>query len=267
MLPEYIGQLEGEVAQKASEADILREENEALKAENTRLTDLSKLLLSSPAFSSFLNDLSTNGLPASISAQNQSSQSVTQQPQSQIPKFATPQPSINTITEEELDFNSLEGNSNWQSGIDFNAAPQVFAVIDIPEGPVIDIDALAAKPAIFSECQRQDKNTVPIFKPAPTTDHVKQQYVCDDSIEMDESDPAFALYADLPTKFSEPECQDSGSIQFEKATETFELVCYNEENSEQDGEAVSSATMARFEHLCSCLDSLSLRLESFVSRQ
>ncbi|MCJ1308487.1 hypothetical protein MMC25_002140 [Agyrium rufum] len=64
---EYIGQLEGEIATKVKEAEDLRVRNDALESENTRLTDLTRMLLSSPAFSTFLNDLSSNGgtLPAS----------------------------------------------------------------------------------------------------------------------------------------------------------------------------------------------------------
>src|SRR5437763_10380591 len=65
---EYIGQLEGEVAAKAQEASDLRAQNRQLIEENTRLTDLTRMLLSSQAFSSFLNELSLNGIPAPATA-------------------------------------------------------------------------------------------------------------------------------------------------------------------------------------------------------
>lgn len=171
---------------------------------------------------------------------------------------------MNTIIEEELDFNSLEDNSNWQTGMDFNSAPQVFAVTNIPEGPIIDVNALASKPTVISDVQPEGKDTVPAIKAAPVTKRVEQQYLCDDSVEMDESDPAFALFADTPIKELEPAYQVFGSISFEKATETFELNSHEEGDSTSKNDVVSSSTMARFERLCSNLDSLSSRLESFV---
>src|SRR5438874_1734309 len=61
---EYISQLEGEVAAKTTEANDLQIQNRALMEENARLTDLTRMLLSSPHFSSFLGDISVNGLPA-----------------------------------------------------------------------------------------------------------------------------------------------------------------------------------------------------------
>ncbi|KAK4631245.1 BZIP-type transcription factor MBZ1 [Fulvia fulva] len=55
---EYIGQLEGEVAMKAQESNVLRQENQALQAENERYRGLIETLLRHPAFTPFINDIS-----------------------------------------------------------------------------------------------------------------------------------------------------------------------------------------------------------------
>src|SRR5256885_6591869 len=84
---EYIGQLEGEVAAKVQEANDLRVQNRQLMEENTRLSDLTRMLLSSQAFSGFLNELSQNGMPAPSTTAATASQ-----PQSQTQSQAQPQP-------------------------------------------------------------------------------------------------------------------------------------------------------------------------------
>ncbi|KAI9887107.1 MAG: hypothetical protein M1823_001097 [Watsoniomyces obsoletus] len=70
---EYIGQLEAELSAKAKESNDLRQENRALRDENTRLSDLTRMLLGSPAFSGFLEQLSTNGGASSAPTQTSSS--------------------------------------------------------------------------------------------------------------------------------------------------------------------------------------------------
>lgn len=56
-MTEYIGQLEGELHAKSVEADELRVQNETLAAENARLTDLTRALLSSTHFSGSVGDV------------------------------------------------------------------------------------------------------------------------------------------------------------------------------------------------------------------
>lgn len=60
--PEYISQLEGEVAAKASEANDLRAQNRALMEENARLNEMSRMLLSSPHFQQMLEQMNANGM-------------------------------------------------------------------------------------------------------------------------------------------------------------------------------------------------------------
>lgn len=82
---EYIGQLESEVAQKTNEANELRHQNRALFEENARLTDLARMLLSSPNLSQFLDDANLGGLQ---NVQAQLPQQAQQQQQPQQPQHA-----------------------------------------------------------------------------------------------------------------------------------------------------------------------------------
>lgn len=85
-MSEYIGQLEGEVAMKAQESNVLRQENQALQAENERYRGLIETLLRHPAFTPFINDISQDP-SVLLPKQHQ------QQRQQQQPSVApTPQP-------------------------------------------------------------------------------------------------------------------------------------------------------------------------------
>jgi hypothetical protein len=73
---EYIGQLESEVAGKANENVELKRKLNAVEAENKSLKELTRMLLASPQFSSFLdqmNPLSANNITA-FTASNSTSQ-------------------------------------------------------------------------------------------------------------------------------------------------------------------------------------------------
>ncbi|KAI0846614.1 hypothetical protein F5Y00DRAFT_264427 [Daldinia vernicosa] len=76
---EYITQLETEIANKVTENGDLRAQNRALIEENKRLTDFSQMLLRTPAFSNFLDNLTANN-PCSQESQQQQQQQQ-QQPQ------------------------------------------------------------------------------------------------------------------------------------------------------------------------------------------
>ncbi|KUJ21705.1 uncharacterized protein LY89DRAFT_380751 [Mollisia scopiformis] len=145
---EYISQLEGEIATKVNENQDLRSQNRALMEENTRLSDLTRMLLSSPSFSGFLDTLASN--PAAA----QTAQGVVQQPQAQpqqqqqqqLRKDINPyaaqsqmqqqQIGMAMIPEQSMDFSMLDlGNDGFPA-----YQPQVFSVLSIPEA-VIDTES------------------------------------------------------------------------------------------------------------------------------
>lgn len=161
---EYIGQLENEVAQKAQEANELRIQNRQLMEENTRLTDLTRMLLSSQSFSGFLQELSQSGNVPTLS-QPQPSQAQKQSQSQPIQQQSQPQPSrkdvssheasrqmssqnhmqvgMTLIPETPIDMSIFDNHSSWNHvpSSDF----QVYSLTDMPEPPKIDLSNLSGK--------------------------------------------------------------------------------------------------------------------------
>ncbi|KAK4118248.1 hypothetical protein N657DRAFT_651469 [Parathielavia appendiculata] len=81
---DYIQWLEGELTDKINDAGLLRAQNRALIEENSRLTSLTKMLLSAPEFANYLAELSSN--PQKLAQFQQPTP--TQQPQ--VPSHAAP---------------------------------------------------------------------------------------------------------------------------------------------------------------------------------
>ena len=294
--PEYIGQLEGEIAAKAAEADDLRAKNEDLMAENTRLTDLTRMLLASPAFSTFLNDLS--GSVPNSSAPVQSSTSSTQSPslkvektQSHLHKDVNPhrvtaqnhqpndqQVGMTLMPEQSIDYTTFDtSNLGWtDNNMDMTLYDaQVFAVTDLPQGPSFDqlnLELLSGKPSTTAAPQSMYgcKTDAPIIELMPKLaipdEHVSEECesLCD--IPFDESDPAFALFADSSSDSQSPNFPQEewlfGSIELEKAFGRVELIL---ESDVRDAEQVSSATMERFQRLCSSMEAISEQIASVTS--
>ena len=302
-LIEYIGQLEGEIAAKVKEADELRASNEALSAENTRLTDLTRMLLSSPAFSTFLNDLSANGGATAPS-------NAAPLQQAPVPSNATPPIQPNTrkdanphqqvqptqsendvqvgmmmMPETTMDYSAFSPTNNgWGTNMDFgNFNAQVFSVLELPQGPAVDhIDSehLSGKTSMFSDAFSftSSKKDVPVIEeempsiPSQEAAILETYEPSDDDEAFDESDPAFALYADAPAP-SKPASSDAdsyqvfGSIDLEKAFARIDLVDDSElPSSEASQDAfVSSVTMARFHRICSSMDLAAARIEAWTA--
>ncbi|KAJ8105584.1 hypothetical protein ONZ43_g7372 [Nemania bipapillata] len=176
---EYIGQLEAEVATKVNENNDLRAENRALLEENKRLSDLSRMLLSSPSFSTFLDVLSTD--PTTLNPPPQSQVEQRQTGPTQVPKDPNPYSSINSnqqqqigmvmMPEQTMDFSTLNLNpSVFNNGYQ----PQVYAVLETPELPEINTDTLMGKSSNFvvgeSLASDSDKADAPSLEiPVSTT--------------------------------------------------------------------------------------------------
>merc|ERR1712144_70274 len=202
---EYIGQLEGEIAVKVNENTDLRNQNRALMEENTRLSDLTRMLLSSPSFSGFLDTLASN--PAAA----QTAQAVQQQqPQQRVRKDINPYAAqqqqmqqqhigMTMIPEQTMDFSMLDLNGTSSS------QPQVFSVLSLPE-TILDSETLSGKSSSFTpSISDAEKVELPKIERMPVSEPEKAEL----SVVVDEefdADPAFALYsAPVPaTTVSEP---------------------------------------------------------------
>ena len=267
-LPEYIGQLESEIAARTNEAHEVRLQNRALYEENARLNDLARMLLGSPHFSNFLNE---------VEGPQQQQQQQTQQPQQQQPQpnmqampkennanraqefqmQQNPQANMVMMPNQGMDPNMAMNNAGWNSGIDMNFGnASVFAVMEVPEGPAFDAEVLSGKSSSFNLPERS-KNDAPIVD-TPTSDSTSQSDigVANPDVEIDESDPAFALFVDSPAPASSGAEITFEGISNEKASQ-FELVVDNSE--------VSDSAKSTFNALCQSIDAAFERVSAVTS--
>lgn len=252
------------------------------------MTDLAHMLLSSPHFSSFMDEMSVNGMPQPQATQQQPQQPQQQQapqpPQPQpamsqppmqgnAPKDANPNPN-STSQEFQMQQNPQAGmvvvpnqgmdmsamglnNGGWNSGIDINYAnTPVFAVTEVPEGPAIDTDILSGKSSSFV-IPEPTKNDVPTLERPPVVEEAKEESATgfeNPDVEFDESDPAFALFADTPSS-RETTDESFDGIQSEKSSPAFELVVQSE----------SKASAHRFSQLCLSMEAEFQRVSTVTS--
>ncbi|KAM0352651.1 hypothetical protein HYE67_009541 [Fusarium culmorum] len=266
---EYITQLETEIANKVSENGDLRTQNRALLDENKRLTDLTRMLLSSPSFSNFLDNLSSN--PAA--AQQTPQLKVEPQPeQRQVPKDINPynaqqssqqQIGMAMIPEQNMDFSMLTLDG-------FNFQPQVF-VVDTPEVPeIIDAAVLSGKSSNFVEPifdSEEEKLEVPAIERPVAAPEVSEPVNAAPIDAEFESDPEFALFhteAAITTTTESPKEFDSeglshvdifGGVESEKVLARLELVDVGEQ------ECTAALAMARVQRLSASCDAVTSRLE------
>jgi hypothetical protein len=269
---EYITQLEAEIATKVTENGTLRAENRALIDENKRLSDLTRMLLSSPSFSDFLDRLSSNPQQLPQPQQQQPQQQQQQQENSrQVPKDVNPYTaqqqlqhqhiSLAMIPEQNMDFSML----SMDTADTFNYQPQVFSVLETPE-PTLDAAILSGKSSNIVDEQfdvEEEKVEMPVIeRPAAVEEETAPTAPVDEKFE---SDPAFALYHDAPvTETTTPVELDTeglsnidifGGIEPEKVLARYELV-----NTSEDDAAVTLA-MARIQRISANLESVMARLE------
>ncbi|KAE8348002.1 hypothetical protein BDV28DRAFT_10604 [Aspergillus coremiiformis] len=277
---EYIGQLESEVAARTNEAHELRLQNRALYEENARLTDLARMLLSSPNFSQFLDEMPVNGIPTSVQSQGSQQQQPQPHPQPQpplqtnVPKDAShghgtqeftmqqnPQVGMVIVPNQGLDVAAMGmNNAGWNSGIDMNYNASVFAVLEVPEPPVIDTEFLSGKSSGVESYLPEvpnAKNEMPLFDRIVVGEEPDEGSVGIENpdVEFDESDPAFALFADSPVTPHQESLYSPNGVQLEKAAHAFELLVENE----------PQATMNRFSYLCYTMEAAFQRVSMVTS--
>lgn len=271
-------------------------------AENTRLTDLTRMLLSSPAFSTFLNDLSGTGAPASVPELTRP-QIQTQTPRQQS---ATTNKDVNpnqvtsrnsqssqqdnmhvglTMIPEESSFdynaagaiNTGYNNSNMDFGGLYDA--QVYAITSVPQGPAvdsIDFTMLHGKRSNFVNSYsdaENSKNEPAAIESIPAIDKAEMPEPLDvpsEEDDIDVSDPVFALFVDRPSCALLPmACSIApgdgifGEIDLEKAFGRVELIVKEDANESTE---ISLATIERFERLCSRLDAASASIAAITGR-
>lgn len=253
---EYISQLEGEIAVKVNENSDLRSQNRALLEENTRLSDLTRMLLSSPSFSGFLDTLASN--PAAAQTAQAIQQPQQTEPQRQIRKDINPyaaqqqtHQNVNMamVPEQPMDFSMLELTTDGA----FSYQPQVFSVLSIPEA-VIDTNVLSGKGSFAPLASDAEKVELPaVERPPVAEEKVGAPVVLDEKFD---SDPAFALYATPTTVSSKPEFDFSFLANLSLKPPTYELVV---------DDSISDAAMRKVDRLSADLDACVARLRSLTS--
>ncbi|KAL5328799.1 hypothetical protein ACEPPN_002305 [Leptodophora sp. 'Broadleaf-Isolate-01'] len=261
---EYIGQLEGEIAVKVNENTDLRAQNRALMEENTRLSDLTRMLLSSPSFSGFLDTLASNPAAAQTAqAVQQQPQQVEQQPQ-RVRKDVNPYGAqqqqmqqqhigMTMIPEQTMDFSMLDLNSAY------SYQPQVFSVLSLPE-TILDTETLSGKSSNFSKSTSDaEKVELPKIERMPVSEPEKVEL----SVVVDEefdADPAFALFS-TPVSASTTEPKQDLDLSFlanlSIKPSQYELVTKTDD-------AASDAAFRRVERLARDMDACVERLMSLT---
>lgn len=233
------------------------------------------MLLSSSSFSSFLDQLSTNGqtLPQQPQQQPQSAVKTERQTEQQTAKdpnpYAAQQIGMAMIPEQDMDFSMFTANND-----SFNYQPQVFAVFETPEvPPTIETSVLSGKSSNFvGEAFGSDEEKLSLPAPElpsksftpelPEKSTEPEQQAVDDEFE---NDPEFALYHATPSSTSESpvelDTEDFshvdifGGIETEKMLARYELVDASEE------EQKAALAMARVQRISASLEPVLERLE------
>ncbi|KAL8752560.1 MAG: hypothetical protein Q9199_005662 [Rusavskia elegans] len=284
---EYIGQLEGEIAAKSAEADELRTKNQALMAENSRLTDLTRMLLESPAFSTFLEEMSGAEKQSSTQIQQETTVPKIEESQLNCPKDVNPHPSSPQVQSEQEDAQVgvallpdtyINFNTTWTHDMDYGLYDaQVYAVTSMPQGPAVDhVDgsSLSGKPSglpihFASEGCKLDAPTIE-YPLTPCSESRGQEWsteITDGTlIQLDETDPVCALYNDEISESSRPTISkpqntlESSSLA--KFTDHFELTIVDDVSV---NDKVDSAAVEKFVRLCAMMEAASQRVASVIS--
>ncbi|KAK8094113.1 hypothetical protein PG997_000798 [Apiospora hydei] len=256
---------------KVTENGELRSQNRALLEENRRLSDLTRMLLSSNAFSGFLDHLSSNP-NASAPQQPQRVEQRVEETR-QVPKDVNPysaaqqqqqqQVSMVMVPEQTMDFSML----NLNSGDAFNYQPQVFTVMETPELPEFDAAILAGKASdaeFESEKSKVEvsaieappllESTKPELSEVPATQVTSTENVTadlDGDIFDDDAAPAVA-----EPKDESREHGLFGGIQTEKAFPRFELV-----DAAEEADAISARALKRVQRMGASMEATMERLE------
>lgn len=270
MLAEYISQLEAEIANKVNENGDLRAQNRSLMEENKRLSDLTRMLLSSPSFSNFLDNLSSNPNAAHQVNQAQVKVEPQQQQERQMPKDVNPynsqqsqqQIGMAMIPEHTMDMSMLSLDNSA-----YNFQPQVFVVDTSDISAPIDSSILSGKTSNFIEesFDSDEKVEVPVIERPANKVESSESVEAAPVDEEFENDPEFALYHSEPaTAVQTPQELNTdglshvdlfGGIESEKVLARYELVDATEE------EALATFAMARVQRISASMESVVSRLE------
>jgi hypothetical protein len=240
--------------------------------ENTRLTDLTRMLLSSPSFSGFLDTLAQNPAaqqqqPTPAPAQVQ--QSENRQVRKDINPYAAQQQvqhqqhiGMAMVPEQNMDFTILN------SDVNFSYQPQVFSVLSMPE-TVIDSEILSGKTPSFSPplLSEDEKVELPVVQraPVPAPAEIEVEVKAKEIEVVDEefdADPAFALFTAPSPPISRPQDMDTIAellAAIPAKQQHFSLVVRSEVSKDE-----AEAAMGRVNRLCEGIERVADKLRTLT---
>lgn len=260
-------------------------------SENTRLTDLTRMLLESPAFSTFLDQMSGTDKQSSTQPLLEAPAPKKEVSRSNAPKDVNPhlpsppvqggqndaQVGMALMPESSTNFHT--GNTTWADNMDFGLYDaQVYAVTSMPEGPAVDgFDAsfLSGKSTSFlgQVASGMCKQVAPAIEYPSLSHHESRREtrpgkdLDETSCEVDESDPAFSLYNDEVTEPSTSSTTESGNMFFcsiltEKPFVRLELTLVDEVSEHG---IVDAAAIDKFVRFCAMMEAASQRVAAATS--
>lgn len=247
------------------------------------------MLLSSDAFSGFLQELAESGKgtqelasvmpisqPALVKSEPLQSaprkdvnphQDVVQQ--SQLEHDTGVQAEMTLMPDPPMYVHGDLMNVNSWGDIDL----RVYNVTDLPEGPALDhgnFGMLSGKSSnnVAPYQVGDSKAELPVVEcmPPQNPETVLDPENSNDDIDFDETDPAFALFADAPSNSANPTISPSemfGIIEVQKVFSRLELVVDVGSDSSME---ISDITKEKFERLCSSLEDSSTRISALCGR-
>lgn len=263
---------------KAQEANDLKVQNRQLMEENTRLTDLTRMLLSSQAFSGFLSELSGTAPPSSSSNPSQGQFRPQPQPSQkdvnphQITRQLEKQQQqigMATIPEIPQDFSLADNTStasSWDTGISLTNFP-VYSLTKLPEGPILDIGKLSGKadeerPILPLESVKHDMPNIEYATSLSGSEDVTlpvyPAHVMDDAVA---GRTAFALYAEpLANRLKVSHPVPHMARHMTSATATGSHLDHHTRGMYNETAAASRLVL-----MCSRLDAISARIAAVTS--
>jgi bZIP-type transcription factor MBZ1 len=241
--------------------------------ENTRLTDLTRMLLSSPSFSGFLDTLAQN--PAALHQQPQPTsapqQGENRQQRKDVNAYVAQQQMQNQqigvamIPEQHMDFTMLDLNND-----NFSYQPQVFSLFSIPETP-IDSEVLSGKHSAPSHdlSSVDEKVELPTVERAPEFTPGKVEVKEIEAVVVDEefdADPLFALFAAAPAPTPAP---ISKPANIETVAELLALIPAKQEHFSLVVESrvpndEAQAAIRKVDRICAGIEQMADRLRSLT---
>ena len=273
------------------------------------------MLLSSPAFSTFLNQLDASGsssaaaAAASVKPEAAPAATMSDAPapvddersvesRSRQPSHETTHVGMTLMPDAPLDMSILDpaGNDPWAFGalanpIWGNNRPQVFSVHDVPDGPAVDrIEStalLSEKPldpaGALASFDHAKGELAPLPPTMPTAMDEVSTATSNEapavhescSEDFDESDPAFALFADsdVAERVATPShlagVADPGQVagpRIGSEKEQSEPILTVSATTDAGENSTTAAAMERFHRLCTAAEAPFQRISRVTSR-